>query len=75
MKWKEAFNLGDFLPNAILGTEMSKELWLQGGNDMITPLESIIADEFLNKQQCIINVRAQHCIGPVGICVSDFPSE
>lgn len=42
---------------------------------MITLLKSIIADKFLGKQQCIINIGAQHRSWPIGIPDSDFPSE
>lgn len=37
--------------------------------------KSIIADKFLGKQQCIINIGAQHRSWPIGIPDSDFPSE
>lgn len=42
---------------------------------MITLLKSVIADEFLGKQQFIINIGIQHSCWPVGISDSDFLSE
>lgn len=71
MKQKGTFILGSFLSNAILGTEMSRKLWRQEGNDMITLLKSVIADEFLDKQRYIVNIRTQHFIWPVGISLCD----
>lgn len=75
MKQKETCILGSFLSNAILGTEMSRKLWRQEGNDIITLLKSVIADEFLNKQLYIVTIRTQHFIWPVEISLSDISLE
>lgn len=72
---KKLFRQGSSLSNAILRQELSRELWLQEGNCVITLFKSIIACKFLGKQRYIINIGAQHCSWPIGIPYSDFPQE
>ena len=72
---ERSFQTGELSANAILRDELSRELWLQEGNCVITFLKSIIACKFLGKQRYIINIGAQHCSWPVGVPYSDFPQE